>query len=225
VLDSDIANFISVEDTDSRKAFNDDFKAEIEELSLILSEAFKLLEISDCYRDQSPRATSVSGYLFIAIESAVTAMQLLSLGHLAPAGNSMRISYESLCLSVLLQKRNKIQVRNGKHKIDFYSEYTKRSGNTTADKAIDLVIKNKDILGLNEGGADFLITAKKFYNGYSHASLMLVHSKIKPSTMEMYVAGGYEHDRFEIFRKQIQFIIRFSRNFDAWIKAVAYNAT
>jgi len=216
---------MSVEDTDSRKVFNEDFDAEIKELSLIFSKAFKLLEMSDCYRDTSTRATTVSGYLFIAIESAVTAMQLLSLGHLAPAGNSMRISYESLCLSVLLQKQIKIQVKNGKHKIDFYSEYTKKSGNTRADKAIDLVIKNKDILGLNDGGADFLVTAKKFYNGYSHASLMLVHSKIKPSTMQMYVAGGYEHERFDIFRKQIQFIIRFSKNFDAWIKAVAYNAT
>ncbi|PKG78918.1 hypothetical protein CXF80_11705 [Shewanella sp. Actino-trap-3] len=222
---SDIYKYISCDDDESRKAFIKDFEEELKELSKIFSDAFNLLENSPCNQDPSTRASTVSGYIFLAIESAVTATQLLVLGHIAPAGNSMRISYESLCYSALLKKEIKLVVANGKHKFDFYDDYVKKKSHTRADKVIDVVVKNKDGLGLNQGGVDFLVGAKKFYNGYSHASFMLLHSKIKPSTRQLYIAGGYENERLEIFKEQLKFIKRYSKNLNGWIQAVAYNAT
>jgi len=222
---SELFKHISVDDTESRELFLDDFRAEIEELSDMFSQAFTVLEKSPCSNDPSIRASTVSGYIFLAIESAVTATQLLSIGHVAPAGNSMRISYESLCFSALLKKEIKLVVANGKHKFNFYDDYQKKSSHTRADKVISLVVKNKELLGLNQGGVDFLVGAKKFYNGYSHASHMLLHSKIKPSTRQLYVAGGYDTERKKFFNQQLEYIKRYSKNLDGWIQAVAYNAT
>tara|TARA_Y100000588_G_C14054504_1_gene838758 strand:+ start:295 stop:975 length:681 start_codon:yes stop_codon:yes gene_type:complete len=224
VQSSELFKHIMVDDTESRKLFLADFEAEVEELSGIFSRAFSLLEESPCHSDPSNRASTVSGYIFLAIESAVTATQLISIGHIAPAGNSMRISYESLCFSALLKKDVKLVVANGKHKFNFYDDYQKKSSHTRADKVIDIVVKNKDLLGLNQGGVDFLLGAKKFYNGYSHASYMLLHSKIKPSTRQLYIAGGYDVERKEFFKQQLEFIKRYSKNLDGWIQAVAYNA-
>ncbi|WP_043319351.1 hypothetical protein [Microbulbifer sp. HZ11] len=222
---SDLFKHITVDDIEARELFLNDFKVEIEELSEIFSKAFSLLEKSPCYNDESYRASSVSGYIFVAIESAVTATQLLSLGHIAPAGNSMRISYESLCYSALLKKEIKLRVANGKHEFNFFEDYKKKSSHTRADKVIEIVVKNKELLGLNQNGVEFLVRAKNFYNGYSHATHMLLHSKIKPSTRQLYVAGGYDIERKEIFSRQLDFIKRYSKNFGGWIHAVAYNAT
>ena len=80
-----------------------------------------------------------------------------------------------------------------------------------------MVVKNKEELGLNQGGVDFLVGAKNFYNGYSHASFMLLHSKIKPSTRQLYIAGGYENERLDIFTEQLKFIKRYSKNLNGWI--------
>jgi len=221
----EIYKSISSDDVESRSDFMCDFETEISKLSEVFSDAFKLLEASPCHNDSSTRASTVSGYLALAIESAVTATQLLVLGHVAPAGNSMRISYESLCYSALLKKEVELSVPNGKHKFDFYKDYLNQSAHTKAHKVIDLVVKNKELLGLNQGGVDFLVGAKSFYNGYSHSSFLLLHSKIKPSTRQLYVAGGYEKERHDLFSEHLKFINRYSKNLEGWIKAVAYNAT
>jgi hypothetical protein len=222
---SEIYNYISSDDAKSRQLFIKDFEKELIELSKLFSDAFDLLEKSPCKKDPSIRASTVSGYISLAIESAVTACQLLVLGHIAPAGNSMRISYESLCYSALLKKEVDLVVSNGKYRFNFYNDYVKRINHTRADKVIDVVVKNKEALGLNDDGVDFLVSAKKFYNGYSHASLMLLHSKINPSTLQLYIAGGYENKRLELFKQQLDFIKRYSTNFNGWIQVVAYNAT
>jgi hypothetical protein len=221
---SDIYKYISCDDVESREAFINDFNDELIELSKIFSDAFNLLENSPCNKDPSTRASTVSGYIFLAIESAVTASQLLALGHIGPAGNSMRISYESLCYSVLLNKEVELVVSNGKHKFYFYSDYLKKASHTRADKVVNVVVKNKEALGLNQDRVDFLVGAKKFYNNYSHASRMLLHSKIKPSSRQLYIAGGYENERSDTFKEQLKFIKRYSKNLNSWIQAVAYNA-
>lgn len=122
---SELFEHIMVDDTESRRLFLSDFRNEVEELSDIFSQAFNLLEESPCNNEPSIRASTVSGYIYLAIESAVTATQLLSLGHVAPAGNSMRISYESLCFSALLKREDKLKVANGKHQFNFYDDYKK----------------------------------------------------------------------------------------------------
>ena len=145
--ESEIYKCLSSDDIGSREAFIKDFDGELHQLSKLFSEAFIFLNASPCVNDSSERAGIVSAYISLAIESAVTATQLLALGHIAPAGNSMRISYESLCYSALLKKELELAVPNGKHKFNFYSDYQRKSKNTRADNVIDVVVKNKELIG------------------------------------------------------------------------------
>ncbi len=220
----EIRKLLVCDDVEARELFENDFTDEIDELSTLFADSLQYLEESDCAKDESKRAGIVSGYLHLAIESAVTATQLLSLGHIAPAGNSMRISYESLCIAALMRKNIKITVSNGKHEFDFYNDFMEKRSHARADKVVALVLKNSKLLSISDKGCEFLKAAKDFYNGYSHASHLFVHSKIKPSTKQMYIGGGYDSEKKSDFKNQIKYIITYCKNIKTWVTFVGYNA-
>lgn len=222
---SDIKNLICKDDIEARKGFNSDFEEELNNLCNLFSESFELLENSDCCKDKSKRAGLVSGYLYVAMESSITATQLLSIGHIAASGNSMRIAYEALCYAALLKKEVKIKERKSKTEFNFFEEYEKKSNLTKSHMVLPLVITNHKHMGINNNYLEFLRKAKDFYNGFSHATPMLVRSKIKPSTKQIYVAGGYDVENKEDYKSQIDYILNFSKSMKSWIQAVAYNAT
>jgi hypothetical protein len=222
---SDIKDLICKDDIEARTQFNTDFEHELNELCSHFSESFELLDNSDCAKDKSKRAGLVSGYLYVAIESSITATQLLSIGHTAASGNSMRIAYEALCYAALLKKEVKIKNTNTKKEFNFFEEYEKKSKLTMSHMVLPLVIKNHLHMGINTNYVEFLKKAKDFYNCFSHATLMLVRSKIKPSTKQIYVAGGYDLEQKEEYKSQIDYIIHFSKSMNGWVQSVAYNAT
>jgi hypothetical protein len=218
-----IYRLLTEDDLPARKQFTQTFAKELLQLSALFFDALELLKNSHCAHDSTDRAGIVTSYLNLAIESAITATQLLSLGHIAPAGNTMRISYEALFTAALIKKD--VNINCGRRSINFYSEYTNKSKYVKAHKIIDLAIENYQLLGLNENSKKFLEEAKKFYNGYSHAGLMFIYTKVKPSTRAFYVAGGYDAEREDQFRDQIKLVIRYSEQLQVWIKAIAYNAS
>lgn len=220
----EIYKILTQEDTKARNLFVSDFKTSLSELSDLLSDAFSCLESSDCRKDESDRAGIVSVYLYLTMESVVSAVHLLSLGHIAPSGNSMRSSYESLCMAALIKKEIKIKL-NKTEKVHFYNEFRNNSKSCRPDNALNLAIKNKSLLGLNDQNVRFLRKAKDFYNRYSHSTQLFAHSKIRLSTRQIYVGGGYENERKKIFKSQIDFIYKYAYGLKAWIQAIAYNGT
>ncbi|APE00842.1 hypothetical protein BM526_02580 [Alteromonas mediterranea] len=221
----EILKLLTQDDINSRRLFTHAFKAELKIISEISEENFELIDSSDCAGDDSHRAALVKGYLMLTAESVISATQLLSLGHVSPSGNSMRVSYEALCFSALLKKDIEIQVSRGSHKFSFYDDYCNGRRNSRADQVVSLFIKNSKLLGLNENGKSFIKTAKDFYNGYSHASDLLLHSKINPSTLHMYVGGGYDNEQQPLYSEHVKFIIRYIKQIPSWIKVIANNAT
>lgn len=220
-----IFELFTKDDLKARRNFCDEFRVELKSISNLCSEAFYLIERSDCARDESHRASLVKGYLMLAVESIISAAQLVALGHISSAGNSMRISYEALCTSALFKKEVDIQTARCSHRFNFYKDYCNGRRNSRADQVVSLFIKNKEVLGLSDKGARFIKVAKDFYNGYSHASDLVMHSKIKPSTLQMYIGGGYDQEQKSLCEQHINFIIRYLNGISSWIKAVAYNAT
>ncbi|WP_289282596.1 MULTISPECIES: hypothetical protein [unclassified Methylophaga] len=219
----EIRKLLVSDDSEAREQFERDISNEIDELSDLFADSLQNLKESDCAKDESTRAGIVSGYLHLAIESAVTATQLLSLGHIAPAGNSMRISYESLCIAALMRKNIKVTVLNGKYKFDFYNDFMDKRPHARADKVVALVLKNNKLLSISDKGCEFLKAARDFYNAYSHASHLFVHSKIKPSTKQMYIAGGYDSERKSDFESQLKYIVTYCKNIKTWVTSIAYN--
>ncbi|MGR5392567.1 hypothetical protein [Vibrio alginolyticus] len=219
-----ILELFTKDDVKARGDFCDDFGIELNSISKLCSDALSLIERSDCAGDESHRASLVKGYLMLAVESIISATQLIAIGHVSSAGNSMRISYEALCTSALFKKEVDILTARGGYRFNFYKDYCNGRRNSRGDQVVSLFIKNKEVLGLSENGARFIKVAKDFYNGYSHASDLVMHSKIKPSTLQMYIGGGYDQEQKILCEQHINFIIRYLNGISSWIKAVAYNA-
>ncbi|MFC3032731.1 hypothetical protein ACFOEE_09380 [Pseudoalteromonas fenneropenaei] len=162
----------------------------------------------------------VREFTFMTIESLVTATRLMIEGHINASGNTMRISYESLSLAILLSaERNVIIDKSKKAKpVNFYKAYEKGNSNTKAHRAIDNVLSNADTLGLIEGG-EWLKQAKNFYNGYSHASIMAMGSLMLPSGKSI-IAGGFYKEKLDLYKDHLKFIVRYANHLPKLIEAV-----
>lgn len=163
----------------------------------------------------------VQEFTFMTIESLVTATRLLIEGHINASGNTMRISYESLCLAILLSAENNVIIDKGKNAkpVNFYKSYEQGKNNTKAHRAIDNVLSNADTLGLIEGHK-WLKQAKNFYNGYSHASIMTMGSLMLPSGKPI-IAGGFYKEKLDLYKDHLKFIIRYANHLPRFIEVIA----
>ncbi|UPW17366.1 hypothetical protein M0C34_14080 [Agarivorans sp. TSD2052] len=163
----------------------------------------------------------VQEFTFMTVESLVTATRLLIEGHINASGNTMRISYESLCLAILLSAESNVLISKSKkaEPVDFYKSYLQGNKNTKAHKAIDIVLLNADTLGLIEG-YEWLKQAKDFYNGYSHASIMTMGSLMLPSGKPI-IAGGFYKDKLDLYKDHLKFIARLAKHLPRLIEVVA----
>ena len=163
----------------------------------------------------------VQEFTFMTIESLVTATRLLIEGHINASGNTMRISYESLCLAILLSAENNVIIDKGKRAkpVNFYKAYEQGKSNTKAHRAIDNVLLNIDTLGLIDG-SEWLKQAKNFYNGYSHASIITMGSLMLPSGKSI-IAGGFYKEKLDLYKDHSKFIVRFANHLPKLIEVVA----
>jgi hypothetical protein len=148
----------------------------------------------------------VQEFTFMTIESLVTATRLLIEGHINASGNTMRISYESLCLAILLSAESNVIIDKGTNAkpVNFYKSY---------------VLLNADTLGLIEG-SEWLKQAKNFYNGYSHASIMTMGSLMLPSGKPI-IAGDFYKEKLDLYKDHLKFIVRYANHLPKLIEAVA----
>lgn len=133
----------------------------------------------------------------------------------------MRISYESLCLAILLSAEKNVLISKSKKAkpVDFYKFYLQGNKSTQAHKSIDNVLLNADALGLIEG-YEWLEQAKNFYNGYSHASIMTMGSLMLPSGKPI-IAGGFYKEKLDLYKDHLKFILRFAKHLPKLLEVVA----
>lgn len=133
----------------------------------------------------------------------------------------MRISYESLCLAILLSADRNIIIDKSKEAkpVNFYDAYQQNRNNTRPHKAIDNVLLNADTLGLIEG-KEWLKQAKNFYNGYSHASIIAMGSLMLPSGRSI-IAGDFYKEKLSLYKDHIKFMIRYAKQLPNLIEVVA----
>ncbi|NRB61421.1 MAG: hypothetical protein HRU40_00020 [Saprospiraceae bacterium] len=192
------------------------------EISVIVDLLEKSESCFEHYFDdpQKQKFKWVQEFTFMSIESLITATRLLIEGHINASGNTMRISYESLCLVILLSAKQDLLIHKSKRAkpVNFYKCYEQGESNTKAHKAIDNVIANADKLGLLEGH-EWLKEAKNFYNGYSHASIMTMGSLMLPSGKSI-VAGGFYKEKLELYKAHLEFTIRFLKHLPQLIEEI-----
>jgi len=200
--------------------FKSDFEIEVTQIIKRLNTCESVFE-SLMLANEKPKFKWVNQYVFLSLETSVTSLRLLAEGHINAAGNTIRISYESLCMSILLSSPKKLKVGRGKQQkeIDFYSNYINKDNSAKAHLSIDIVIKNANTLGLTSG-KEWLKQAKNFYNGYSHASEMVFSSLVLKSGKSI-VGGGYNEEKRDIVSNHLEYIDRLAKQLPELIKEVA----
>ncbi|QFU04404.1 hypothetical protein FIU82_05125 [Pseudoalteromonas sp. THAF3] len=208
VTDRSVAEFCSIFDS---------------EITVITSQ---LEHIESCFEQyfsepEKQKYKWVQEFTFMTIESVVTATRLLIEGHINASGNTMRISYESICLAILLSAESNVVIDKGKKAkpINFYKAYEQGKSNTKAHRAVDNVLLNASTLGLVEG-SEWLKQAKNFYNGYSHASITTMSSLMLPSGKPI-IAGGFHKEKLDLYKDHLQFIVRYANHLPKLIEAIA----
>ena len=208
VTDRSVAEFCSI------------FDSEITEITNLLEQSESCFE-HYFSEPEKQKYKWVQEFTFMTIESLVTATRLLIEGHINASGNTMRISYESLCLSILLSAESNVIIDKGKkaQPVNFYKAYEQGRSNCKAHRAIDNVLLNAETLGLIEG-REWLKQAKNFYNGYSHASIMTMGSLMLPSGKPI-IAGGFYNEKLDLYKDHLKFIVRYANHLPKLIEAVA----
>ncbi|MUK47565.1 hypothetical protein GNP79_19215 [Aliivibrio fischeri] len=199
--------------------FSHAFHSELAEIITLLEETETVFENNFILRDNH-RCKYVQEFTFMAIESVVSATRLLIEGHVNSSGNTMRIAYESLCMAILLSSDCSIVINKGKSPktINFYKSYLEKHGKTKPYLAVDHVINNAEVLGLNSGKC-WLKGAKEFYNTYSHSSLISMGSLILSSGNSI-VGGGYHEEKIKLYTDNLEFIARFLRQLPCLVEAI-----
>ena len=208
VTDRSVAEFCSI------------FDSEIIEITNLLEQSESCFE-HYFSEPEKQKYKWVQEFTFMTIESLVTSTRLLIEGHINASGNTMRISYESLCLAILLSSESNVIIDKGKKAkpVNFYKAYEQEKSNTKAHRAIDNVLLNADTLGLIDG-SEWLKQAKDFYNGYSHASIMTMGSLVLPSGKPI-IAGGFYKEKLDLYKDHLKFIVRFANHLPKLIEVVA----
>ena len=89
------------------------FDSEITEITNLLEQSESCFE-HYFSEPEKQKYKWVQEFTFMTIESLVTATRLLIEGHINASGNTMRISYESLCLAILLSAENNVLISESK---------------------------------------------------------------------------------------------------------------
>lgn len=159
-----LESFVFDGNEDARERFKDVFKSEVEEV-------IGQLEVVGTgmrrYEDTVPvndRTLQVFVFLFQAYNAVVTSLHLLLNCLVVPSGNQMRLYVEAFAMALLCSHPG----------IGVFDEYRRRQKSYPVHKAVNKLNEKKirRALDLAEGAIQKLVEVERFYNSYSHASML-----------------------------------------------------
>jgi hypothetical protein len=202
-------NDLVVDLFDVQTASVDQFSEDFSEVVLGICEsirncyaAFLCFENHDGADEQFQYLTA---HVYAQIQSLYTSVKLLVHGFVAPSGNQFRGAIEATALAILLSCRRDLLVKKTRKKwtaSNFYEDLRSGKRWTQPHLAMNILIKNKEQLGLTAAALDLLENTRKLYNDYSHASLLSIRAVIISHDRVLF-GGGYEHDQKELFEIEL----------------------
>ena len=148
--------------------------------------------------DLSPdlRAAWVEKFIFSAFNSLFVSCHLLISGFLVPAGNLMRHDAEASAMALLCSH----------HKIEVLRRFDQDPGNFPVHDAVRLVrnCRNAQLLKINAQGWASFEAISKWYDQYSHASVLSLATQTMLATPGCVILGGeFDVSKREVYRKEL----------------------
>jgi hypothetical protein len=157
---------LGLEDPQIRVVFTERYSEPLESFvhhMVVAFEGWKHLDHALC-ENKSEEGATVSALLYGALNAHIVAMKLLISGLLVPSGNTQRYCLESLAMALLCSKRE----------LEVLARY--RAGTYSCNKAVHEVIRRASKLNLDAGALQQLRRNIKFYDEFSHPSLLSLSS-------------------------------------------------
>lgn len=151
----------------------------------------------------------VVGLVGCAISLHIVSMKLLLSGYSIPAGNLQRQVLETIALACLCADKH-LGILD-KFIEDKYS----------ANKSIGNVKKHASRLGINKNFIRVMEKAKKFYDDFSHPSLMTIASI--SSKNGICLGSSFDLNKLEAYKKDVAFRISLANVFVDFVEGVAWN--
>lgn len=209
------------------ETFNEELKSFSGAFSLASKKIIELKKIVD----RSGKGTEVNQeyHIFIFtyqfLSNLYSSVKLMTLGFHVASGNLLRQTVEGMALSWLLSLNCEIQHhKKGIERFNFYVSFKDNQPFARSMYSIDLLEKNKDVIGVSRNGVDVLKNIKNISNFYSHATKVASLHLISTEEPDAYAIGGnFDSGNIKKYREKIQIRIEICKSLPGLIEILISN--
>ncbi|MDB4951423.1 MAG: hypothetical protein JWM27_4072 [Gemmatimonadetes bacterium] len=178
-----------------REQFLASFGPGLHNFSMLMSRAFRQLQSIEERVPHEMRSAWTYQFLYVAFNNLFTAFHLLFSGLLVPAGNQMRQFAEALAMALLCSHRA----------IDVFVRLQRDMERFPTHDAIRLVNKarNRSLLGIDAEGWKQFDEITRFYDAFSHSSILAVASTHIFGTGGRQLGGEFDPAKFATYQREV----------------------
>lgn len=200
------------DDETVRSAFVDRYRDSLVEFTDEMDRAFDAWRKVDAKVEGSERRAHTSSLVWQVLNNHLVSMKLLLMGHLVQSGNTQRHVLEGIALAILAA--GDFDGVLGRYAGDQYS----------ANKAIKTVKRNARRLHLNQEAVKQLERGIKFYDKFSHPTLMTAASAMYfADSSKSLLGGAFDPGKIDAYDKEVRSRVSLAETLCNFIGAVELN--
>lgn len=204
---------ITSEDQGARVKFLNVFNKEVQNFSDSMGAALLAWQGFDKKIGQNKNKGLVSALMFTTISLHIQSFKLFLSGHPVLAGNAQRQVVESIALTLLCSS----------HDLDVLNRFKEDKYRT--HRAVADVEKHFSVVGLSQGGARYFSKLKRFYNKYSHPTLLTLTSMVSFSGDGISFYAYFDEGKLDGYEKEINGRVELANTFVDFIETVKTNVS
>jgi hypothetical protein len=181
---------------DVRDAFAKAFPEEIDACIAAIAKTYSAYRAFERAAPKTRRTAQVQAFVYTALNSIITSLDLLISGMITPAGHLMRQYAESTAMALLCSSPGLMT----------FARLEKEGKRYPVHDALRDVNNKKArrILDINAEGWNTFIEIAKFYDQFSHASTLVVSAQMMLDRPGMLVMlGDYDEGKADIYRFEL----------------------
>ncbi|WP_175998267.1 hypothetical protein [Burkholderia stabilis] len=201
-----------------RAKFAKHLGAELDRLASTLAECFERLPTlhTRVAAVRTQRGSLMDVLVFGVLDDIVISTKLLVSGKGTAAGNLMRQAIEGVAMSLLCSIDGEVVLDARSKKGDLRGEYWSLvmvdDPRVQAQRAIQQLTWNADLLAVDPTGVAELAAVAKHYSSLSHAGIMTVLSRVALNASgQPTVGGSFDPDKLDWYCRELDWRVRLSR--------------
>jgi len=195
--------------------FIETYSDQCEEFVSRITSAFQRFQPLDQKLSKVEYGAYLAAITYASLSNHVLAFRLILLGALVPAGNLQRYVLESIALALLGSDRG----------LPMFQEYI--DGRYSTTKAIPQVIRHRERLGLNMPALRQLQSAVRFYDRYSHPTVVTLATTMtmREDGAGVVLGGIFDESKKDVYRQEIESRVSLAGTFVNYLDGIDRNAS